>query len=41
MKKTAISTIVVKNKFVSKTKEEREENIANIIARIINSENYA
>lgn len=30
-------SIIVKNEFASKTKEERELNIADIIAKIINS----
>jgi len=34
-------SIIVKNEFTSKTKEERELNIADIIAKIINSKVYA
>lgn len=33
--------IVVKNEFVSKTSEEKEVKIADMIARLINKSNYA
>ena len=41
MSKQKDCKIIIKNKFINDSKDEREFKIADIIARIINSKNYA